>query len=122
MFRNLGIQFARRSVSVSSEHIYLSGFRYWSTFRVLIGRDRYLRACNSEEMMVWALLDIAALCSASEGTQASAISIKLAAVQLFHRVDVGLELPAKSPLILRVLCKAYLGLSQWRVRPLGHVS
>lgn len=103
MFRNIGIQYIRSSVAVSSERTYLSGFRSWSTFRCLIQRDRYLRLCDSEEIKLWALLDFAAWCSASEGNQACTISRKLAAVQYFHRVEVGVELPTRSPLIKSAL-------------------
>ena len=52
---------------------------------------------------MWALIDFAAWCCAFQDNQAESISSKLAAIQYIHRVDVGIELSIRSPLIKRVL-------------------
>ena len=49
------------------------------------------------------MIDFAAWCCASQDNQAGSISSKLAAIQYFHRVDVGIELSIRSPLIKSVL-------------------
>ena len=49
------------------------------------------------------LIDFVAWCCASQDNQAGSISSKLAAIQCIHRVDVGIELSIRSPLIKRVL-------------------
>lgn len=103
MFRDIGTHFLRRSVAVSSEHTYASGFRSWSAFRRLIGADRYISGGDTDEEKLWALIDFAAWCSASEGNQAASISSKITAVQYFHRIDMGLELPTKSHVLRSAL-------------------
>ena len=52
--------------------------------------------------MVWALVDFAAWCCAAEGNTVDTIKTKIAAVQYFHRVEVSMELPTKSPLLEHV--------------------
>ena len=52
--------------------------------------------------MVWALADFAAWCCAAEGNKVGAIKSEIAAVKYFHRVEVGMELTTKSPLLERV--------------------
>ena len=52
--------------------------------------------------MVWALVDFAAWCCAAEGNKVGTIKSKITAVQYFDRVEVGMELPTKSPLLERV--------------------
>ena len=69
----------------------------------MIGCDPYFGPGESEFTMMWALVDFAAWCAASEGNQSGTISGKLAAVQYFHRVSLGLEIPTKLPLIKRTL-------------------
>ena len=96
MFRGIGTHLLRRPVAVSSEHTYASGFRSWSAFRRLIGADRYISWADTADARLWALINFAAWCSASEGNQAASISRKIAAVQHFQRVDMGLELPTRS--------------------------
>ena len=103
LFRNFGVQFIRRSVAGSSERAYPSGFRSWSTFRGLTEQELYLRPSESKQGKVWALVDYASWCTASNGNQAGAIPSKLAAIQYFHRADVSVELPIRSPLIKRML-------------------
>ena len=50
------------------------------------------------------LIDLAAWSIASNGDQARTLSSKLiAAIQCFHQVDVGIELPTRSPLIKKAL-------------------
>ena len=48
-------------------------------------------------------MDFVGWCSASQGNQAGTISSKLAAVQLFHVLAVGFEVPTQSPLAKRAL-------------------
>ena len=55
--------------------------------------------------MVWALADFAAWCCAAEGNKVGTIKIKIAAMQYFHRVEVGMELPIKSPLMEHVFSR-----------------
>ena len=52
---------------------------------------------------MWALIDFAAWCCASQDNQAGSISSELAVIQHFHRVDVGIELSIRSPLVNSVL-------------------
>ena len=52
---------------------------------------------------MWALVDFAAWCCASPDNQAGIISSKPAAIQYFHRVDVGIEMSIWSPLSESVL-------------------
>ena len=103
LYRSFGHQYLRRSVARSSERTQASGFRSWCTFRGLTAQDRYLRPCESEEAKVWALIDFAAWCWALQDNQAGSTSSKLAAIQYIHRVDVGIELSIRSPLIKHVL-------------------
>ena len=53
--------------------------------------------------MIWVLVNFVPWCAVSEGNQAGTISGKLAAVQCFHRVGLGLKLPPKSALIKSAL-------------------
>ena len=103
LYRGFGHQYLRRSVASLSEITYASGFRSWCTFGGLTAQDRYLRPCESEEAKVWALIDFVAWCCASPDNQAGSPSSKLAAIRYIHRVDVGIELSIRSPLIKRVL-------------------
>ena len=52
---------------------------------------------------MWALIDLAAWCCALQNNRAGSISSKLSAILYIHRVDVGIELSIRSPLIKRVL-------------------
>ena len=52
---------------------------------------------------MWALIDFAAWCCASQDNQAGTISSKLAAIQYFPRVNAGMELSIRSLLIKSVL-------------------
>ena len=52
---------------------------------------------------MWAFLDFAAWGCASRDNEAGSIPSKLAAIQYFHRVDVGIELSIGSLLIKNVL-------------------
>ena len=54
-------------------------------------------------MIDFAACDSAAWWSASQGNQAGTISTKLTAIQYFHRVDVGIELPIRSSLFRSTL-------------------
>ena len=58
-----------------------------------------LQPSESEQGKVWALIDFTSWCTASNGNQATTISSKVAAIQCFYRVHVGVELPNRSPLI-----------------------
>ena len=96
-------QYLQRSVARSSERTYPSGFRYWCTFCGLTAQDRYLRPCELEEANVLPWTYSAAWCRVSQDIQARTISSKPAAIQYFHRGDVGIELSIRSPLIKSVL-------------------
>ena len=52
---------------------------------------------------MWALIEFAAWCCALQENYAGSISSKLAAIQYIHRVDIGIELSIRPPLIKRVL-------------------
>ena len=102
---NIGLQYLRNAVAVSSEQTYASGFASWSRFRRLMWRDQYLRADATAEDNELAIVAFAAWCSASQGNQAGTIAsniiiiiyIYISAVQYFHRLEHRLELPAQSP-------------------------
>ena len=99
----MGTHLLRRSVAVSTEHTFASGFRPWSTFQRLIGADQYISGRDTGEEELWAPIDFAAWCNPSEGNQASSIMSKTTAVQYLHRIDMGTELPTWSALIKSVL-------------------
>ena len=102
MYRDIGVQYIRGSVAESSERTYASGFRSWTKFRGLTSAVLYFSEDTPKSDMVWALVDFAAWCCASEGNKVGTIKSKIAAVQYFHRVKIGMELPTKSPLLERV--------------------
>jgi len=69
----------------------------------MIREDPVLGASLSSEEVVQALIEFVAWCCAVYGNQAGTISGKLAAIQYFHRVDHGRELPISSELVKRAL-------------------
>ena len=66
---------------------------------------------DSEEHKVWVLIEYASWCCEAEGNLGT-ISGKLAAVQYFHRLEAGVELPTTAP----VLKSALKGIAR------GHVA
>ena len=62
----------------------------------------YCSGDTSVNDMFWTLVDFAAWFSAAEGNEVGIIESMVAAVQYCHRVEVGMELPTKSPLLERV--------------------
>ena len=92
MFRNIDLQYVRNSVARLSERTYYaSAFKSWTKFRRLVGRDQYLKSDADEGINELALVDFSGWCSASQGNQAGTISSKLADVQFFHVLAVGLR-------------------------------
>ena len=71
---NIGLQYLRNAVAVSSEQTYASGFASWSRFRRLMGRDQYLRADATAEDNELAIVDFAAWCIASQGNRVGTIA------------------------------------------------
>ena len=80
----------------------MSYFTSWIKFRALTSAALYFLVDTPLSEMVWALVDFAAWCCAAEGNKVGTIKSKIAAVQYFHRVEVGMELLTKSPLLERV--------------------
>ena len=74
--------------------------------------EKYLKPSDSEEHKVWVLIEYASWCCEAEGNLAGTISRKLAAVQYFHRLEAGMELPTTAP----VLKSALKGIAR------GHVA
>ena len=58
---------------------------------------------DSEEHKVWVLLEYASWCCEAEGNLSGTISGKLAAVQSFHRLEAGMELPTTAPVLKSAL-------------------
>ena len=68
-------------------------------FRSCIGnRGLKSAACYFSDDPVWVLLDVAAWCCTAERIKVDMIKSKIAALQHFHRGEVGTEFPANSPL------------------------
>ena len=63
--------------------------------------DQYLKPDAGEGINE--LVDFAGWCIASQGNQAGTISSKRAAVQFFHVLAVGFEVPTQSPFVKRAL-------------------
>lgn len=95
---------------------YEQSVRSWNRFRGMIREGTFLGPELSDEEASQALVEFIAWCCAVAGNQAGTISGKLAAVQYFHRVDHGRELPINSPLVKR----ATSGYSRASAR--GHAS
>ena len=74
--------------------------------------EKCLKPSDAEEYKVWALIDCASWCCEAEGNLAGTISGKLTAVQYFHRLEAGVELPTTAP----VLKSALKGIAR------GHVA
>ena len=74
--------------------------------------EKFLRPSDPEEHKVWVLIEYVSWCCEAEGNLAGTISGKLAAVQYFHRLEAGVELPTTAP----VLKSALKGIAR------GHVA
>ena len=74
--------------------------------------EKCLKSSDSEEHKVWVLIEYASWRCEAEGNLAGTISGKLAAVQYFHRLEAGVELPTPAP----VLKSALKGIAR------GHVA
>ena len=99
LYRHLGLQYVEGSVAGSTRRAYESVGRSWRTFRRLVGYQEYLESSDSESRKAWALIELALWCCASEGNLANTDSGKFAAVQYFHRLQVGVELPATTSVV-----------------------
>ena len=64
-----------------------------------MGYPEYLESSDSDSSKAWALVEFASWCCVSEGNLANTISGKFAAVQYFHRLNVGVELPVTAPVV-----------------------
>ena len=76
-----------------------------------MGCQEFLTSSDSESFKAWALIEFASWCCASEGNLANTISGKFAAVQYFHRLTVGVELPVMAPVVqcaLRGIARAHV--------------
>jgi len=69
----------------------------------MIRENPFLGPGLSSEEVIQALVEYVAWCCAVSGNQAGTIYGKLAAIQYFHRVDHGRELPINSDLVKRAL-------------------
>ena len=74
--------------------------------------EKFLRPSDPEGHKVWVLIEYVSWCCEAEGNLAGTISGKLAAVQYFHRLEAGVELPTTAP----VLKSALKGIAR------GHVA
>ena len=99
---DIGVQHIRGSVADSSERTYVSSFRSWTQYRGFTSAALYYWGDTPVSDMVWAVVEFAAWCYAAEGNNVGTIKRKIAESQYFHRGEVGMELPAKSPLLERV--------------------
>ena len=77
-------------------------FQVLDQIRGLTSAALYFAGDTLVSDMVWALVGFAAWCCAAERNKVGTIKSKIAAVQYCHRVEVGMELPTKSPLLERV--------------------
>ena len=102
MYRDIGVQYIRGLVADSSLRTYVSSSRSWIKFRGLTSAALYFSADTPVCDMVWALVDFAAWCCAAEGNKVGTIKSTIATVQYFHRVQVDIEPPTKSPMLERV--------------------
>ena len=103
VYGDIGIQYIRGSVADSCQRTYVSYFRSWIKFRGLTSAALYFSGDTPLSDMVWALVDFAAWCCAAEGNKVGTIKSTIATVQYFHRVEVDIEPPTKSPLLERVI-------------------
>ena len=74
--------------------------------------EKFLKPSDSKKHKVWVLFEYTSWCCEAEGNLANTISGKLAAVQYFHRLEAGVELPTTAP----VLKSAVEGITR------GHVA
>ena len=65
--------------------------------------EKCLKPSDSEELKVWYLIEYASWSCEAEGNLAGTISGKLAAVQYFHWLEVGVELPTTAPVLKSAL-------------------
>ena len=93
MYRNVGVQYIRGSVVDLSQRTYVSSFRSWITSRGLTSAALYVSVDTPASDMVWTQVDVAAWCCAVERNKVGTIKSTIAAVQYFHRGEVGMELP-----------------------------
>ena len=98
---HIGVQYIRGSVAEAFECTFVSSFRSWIKFRGLTSTAWDFSDDTPVGDMVWVL--VTAWCCAAEGNKVGTIKSKIAAVQYFHRVEVGMELLTKSRLE-RVFC------------------
>ena len=102
--RNIDLQYVRNSAARLSEHTCESMFASWTKFRRLVGRDQYLKSDADKGINEIALVNFAGWCSASQGNQAGGTtSSKRTAVQIFHVLVLGLEIPTQSLFVKRAL-------------------
>ena len=76
-----------------------------------MGCQEFLASSDSESFKAWALIEFASWCCASGGNLANTISGKFAAVQYFHQLRVGVELPVMAPVVqcpLRGIARAHV--------------
>ena len=65
--------------------------------------EKFLRPSDPEGHKVWVLIEYVSWCCEAEGNLAGTISGKLAAVQYFHRLEAGVELPTTAPVLKSAL-------------------
>ena len=102
-YRRRGLQYIGGSVADSTRRAYESGRRSWDKFCRLMHYEKFLKPSDSEEHKVWVLIEYASWCCEAEGDLAGTISGKLAAVQYFHRLEAGVELPTTAPVLKSAL-------------------
>ena len=82
-----------------------------------MGCREYLESGDSDSHKAWALVVFASSCCASEGNLANTISGKFVALQYFHRLKVGVELPVTAPVVqcaLREIAQAHVAVGMPR--------
>lgn len=99
MYRHLGRQYVGGSVASSTKCTYGSGRLCWPKFRRLRGSPDCLISSNSNSHKAWTLIEFASWCCASERDLAYTIAEDFYAVQYFHRLHVGVELPVTPPVV-----------------------
>ena len=94
LYRHRSLQYVGGSVARSNRRTYESGLQSWNTFRRLMACWEFPASCDSKSFKAWVLIEFVSWWCASEGNLANTIPGKFAEVQYFHRLGVGVQLPA----------------------------
>ena len=99
LYRPIGLEYVGGSGAGSIRRTNESSGRSWRRFRRLMGYRGCSGSSGTESSTAWTLIEFASWCCLSESNLANSISGKFAAVQYFHRLRVGVELPVTAPVV-----------------------